>query len=254
MNEKKNNRLNSPETGNHSVIKSIVLHLLPGILILFSIIIITPILEKYDLPLVFVLIFSVGFILVPFELGYMLFQGRKLNGKYILKGIIQFKEKIPKWQYIIYPIPVLIWIFFVYGVVAPPVDHFIIEKFFSWVPEIYFLDMDFTSYSQSALVSMWLAFLCFNCIIAPLIEELYFRGYLLPKFSHFGKWAPIINSILFSIYHFFTPWQNPVRIIALLPMVYLVWKKKNVYLGIIIHCTVNILGAIALLPTLFGSG
>ena len=251
---KKNQPYNIKDNNNHSILKSIILHLFPGLLVLISIIIITPLLEKYNLPLVLVLIFSFGFILIPFELGYMLYQGKKRNGKFSLKGIILFKEAIPKWQYIIYTIPVIIWIFLVYGVLAPPIDNFIIEKLFSWIPEIYFLNMDFNLYSQSALFVMWIAYLGFNCILAPLIEELYFRGYLLPKISDIGKWAPILNIILFSLYHFFSPWQNPVRIIALFPMVYLVWWKKNVYLGIIIHGIVNTLGAIAMLPTIFASG
>jgi len=29
--------------------------------------------------------------------------------------------------------------------------------------------------------------------------------------------------VLFSLYHFFTPWQNVGRILGLLPMVYAVW-------------------------------
>lgn len=248
------NQSNIINSNNHSILKSTTLHLLPGLLVLISIITITPLLEKYNLPLVLVLIFSFGFILIPFELGYMLYQGKKINGKFSLKDIIKFKKAIPKWQYIIYTIPIIIWIFFVYGVLAPPIDTFIIKNIFSWIPEIYFLNIDFSLYSQSALFVMWLAYLGFNCILAPLIEELYFRGYLLPNISHIGKLAPIFNIILFSLYHFFSPWQNPIRIIALCPMVYLVFWKKNIYLGIIIHCTVNTLGAMAMLPTILSSG
>jgi hypothetical protein len=39
------------------------------------------------------------------------------------------------------------------------------------------------------------------------VEEYYFRGYLLPRLSRFGSLAPVINVALFSLYHFFTPWQ-----------------------------------------------
>ena len=48
-----------------------------------------------------------------------------------------------------------------------------------------------------------------------------------------GKWAPFINAILFSLYHFFTPWQNLTRIVALLPYIYVVW----------VHCLSNMSGA-----------
>ena len=60
-------------------------------------------------------------------------------------------------------------------------------------------------------------------------------------------WAPLFNTVLFSIYHFFTPWQNPLRILAFTPVFYAVWWKKNIYIGIIVHCLVNLLGSAAVL-------
>jgi membrane protease YdiL (CAAX protease family) len=84
--------------------------------------------------------------------------------------------------------------------------------------------------------------LLFDGIIVPIVEELYFRGFLLPRMQIFGKAAPLINVILFSIYHFFTPWKNISRIIALLPCVYWVWLKKDIKTGIIVHCLGNIIG------------
>jgi membrane protease YdiL (CAAX protease family) len=56
-----------------------------------------------------------------------------------------------------------------------------------------------------------------NAVAGPVVEEVYFRGYLLPRISRFGAWAPLINTVLFSVYHFFTPWQNVGRILGLLP-------------------------------------
>lgn len=86
-----------------------------------------------------------------------------------------------------------------------------------------------------------------------MVEELYYRGYLLPRVSRLGKWAPLINTVLFSLYHFTSLWQNPSRIIAFLPMVYAVWWKRNIYLGILVHCALivfNSLGILALFFTL----
>jgi membrane protease YdiL (CAAX protease family) len=44
------------------------------------------------------------------------------------------------------------------------------------------------------------------------VEEMYFRGYLLPRISRLGAWAPLVNTVLFSLYHLFTPWLNVGRI------------------------------------------
>ena len=45
-----------------------------------------------------------------------------------------------------------------------------------------------------------------------MVEEMYFHGYLLPRISRLGAWAPLVNTVLFSLYHFFTPWLNVGRI------------------------------------------
>jgi len=100
-------------------------------------------------------------------------------------------------------------------------------------------------YSQGSLLLAGVLGFVFNGIVGPVVEELYFRGYLLPRISRLKGWAPLLNVVLFSIYHFFTPWQNPARILALLPMGYAVWWKKNIYIGIIVHCIINIIGSVA---------
>ena len=100
-------------------------------------------------------------------------------------------------------------------------------------------------YSQGSLLLAGVLGFVLNGIAGPAVEELYFRGYLLPRISRLKGWAPLVNVVLFSIYHFLTPWQNPARILALLPVVYAVWWKKNIYIGIIVHCAANIIGAVA---------
>jgi len=54
-----------------------------------------------------------------------------------------------------------------------------------------------------------------------------------------GKWIPIVNATLFSAYHLFSPWEFITRIIACFPFVYFVYKKKNIFLGMVVHCTLN---------------
>ncbi len=99
----------------------------------------------------------------------------------------------------------------------PPLDAFFIENVFFWLPEELFLAEDFARYTAAALVITWVLGFVVNGIAGPMVEEAYFRGYLLPRISRFGVWAPLLNTVLFSIYHFFTPWQIVGRILALLP-------------------------------------
>jgi inner membrane protein involved in colicin E2 resistance len=83
----------------HSLVQSIVLHLLPGVLILLFYIITAPLAEKLGFPSGTALFVAIGVVLIPFELGYLLYQGRKRNGTLSLKGIVLFREPMPWWQY-----------------------------------------------------------------------------------------------------------------------------------------------------------
>jgi membrane protease YdiL (CAAX protease family) len=248
----------TPEAGieQHSLVRSIVLHLLPGVLILVFYVIVAPLAERLGFPSVSALLIAIAVVLIPFELGYLLYQGKKKNGTLSLKGIVLYREPMPAWQYIVLALPLLVWVFLLLGILAPPTDKVIIEKAFFWLPDWFFITSfvdNLDQYSQSALLLTWVLNLVFNGVAGPLVEELYFRGYLLPRISRLGRWAPLVNSVLFSLYHFFTPWQNLVRILALLPMVYTGWWKRNIYLGIIVHCTANTLGALATLALVANS-
>jgi hypothetical protein len=101
---------------------------------------------------------------------------------------------------------------------------------------------------------LFVMFIIINGILGPFVEELYFRGYLLPRMEGYAKkWAPALNVVLFSLYHYFSPWENPIRIIALLPLGYLVWKKRNIRFSIWVHILLNTGGGILLLTQILAS-
>jgi hypothetical protein len=66
-----------------------------------------------------------------------------------------------------------------------------------------------------------------NGVIRPVVEELNFRGHQLPRIDRFGRGVPILNAVLFSIYHVWTLWQNAGRILALIPWMFTVWPKRS---------------------------
>jgi membrane protease YdiL (CAAX protease family) len=91
-----------------------------------------------------------------------------------------------------------------------------------------------------------------NGFVGPIVEELYFRGYLLPRMDWMGRWAPLVNVSLFSLYHFWSPWQIVGRILGFGPTVYAVRWKENIYLGMVVHCTLNTLGIILVAGLVLG--
>lgn len=230
----------------------LILHLLPGLFILVFYTVGARLSESLKLPTLFFLYLATAVVMIPFELGYMLYLGKKESGRLSLKGIVLYREVMPWWQYVALILPMLVWAFVLLAFIAQPVDSFVFRNFFQWLPRWFRLDPgDADTYSKTALLLLW-GFYFITNISGAFVEELYFRGFLLPRISHLGFWAPLINTVLFSVYHFFTPSENVGRILALLPMVYVVWWKRNINIGIILHCGGNAVGLLIMLAQLMG--
>lgn len=222
----------------HSTTQSVVLHLFPGILVgCFYFLAQQPV-ANVGYPSITALILAYAFILIPVELGYLLYQGKKKTGRFTLQGIISYRNSIPWWQY-------FVWVFIIFiavGVIftlLKPVDAFLQRELFFWMPDInYGLD---GNYSRKTLIVTYSLVLLFIAVLTPLVEELYFRGYLLPRMK--GKYATLFHSFLFAAQHFVTPWMLITRTLGLLPLLVGV-KKKNIYVGIIIHILCNMMNVV----------
>ena len=233
----------------HSVWQSIVLHLLPGVLLLLFFFLAVPIVKNMVLPIRFAAMLGVFFILIPFELGVLFYEGKKRNGKYSLRGVVVYRERIPPWQYFLW-VPLLVVWSSIWALLLSPFGDFLIKNVFSWLPS-WFIYSDNSGTSRIILVVMVTVYGIAN-VSAAIVEELYFRGYLMPRLSRLKGWAPLANTVLFALQHFLTPWQQPFIILGMLPQAYLVSKKRNIYLGILAHSILNLLSTILLIGSVFG--
>ncbi len=81
-------------------------------------------------------------------------------------------------------------------------------------------------------------------LLAPLIEETYFRGFLLPRMKHLRWLAPVLSALMFGVYHFFTPWGLPVIFVAFLPIAFVVQARQNFRIGVVVHAMFNLMGVV----------
>ena len=199
----------------HSISVSVALHLLPGLVITAIYIAVAPMATRHGIPLFLVMLVLVLFLLIPFELGWVLYEGRKRNGYLSLEGIVTYRQRMPVRQFMVLAVALLAWVLFAAAVLFRPMERPIIEKLFYWVPSVYLPDAfvgRLGEYDKAILVITALMGVALNGLAGPIVEEIYFRGYLLPRIpQRAGAWAPFLNSCLFSLYHFFTPWQIQLR-------------------------------------------
>jgi len=222
--------------------KAILYHLYPGIVIATFFAILTPFLLEYNLPPQLCILIVIGLVAIPL-LAWHLSKTKKEEHKKKLAEVNGYQNRISTGKLILYIAGLVIFMFFVWGV-TQPLNKIITEKLFNWLPSWYTVQ-DFNSYSKQAILITLVLNLLLNGIIAPLVEEYYFRGYLLPRMAAWGKWAFVVNAILFSFYHFWQPYVYLTLLIALLPLSWAVWKTKDLRVGIYTHCALNIIGALA---------
>lgn len=225
--------------------RSVALHLLPGALISAFYFLTAPAIQRAGFPPLAALLLGILLVLIPFELGWLLLLGHRRNRRLSLEGIVLFRERIPWWNY-----AALVPAFIAWGALCftllNPLEGVQAMGLFSWMPAWSLPaspQTQFSGYSASAIRITFLAGLALNGVAGPIVEELYFRGYLLPRLSRFGSFgSALLNTVLFSLYHFFTPWGNLTRIAAMLPLTYAVARKRNLYLSLWTHVALNTIG------------
>lgn len=229
---------NQSHPEKHTITQSIILHLLPGILMGGFYFLVRSPLRALGFPSLFALMSAIIFVLLPVELGYLLNKGKEKTGRFTLEGVISYRTSISFRQYLLWMPVVFVAVGIIFAVLKPT-ESILRESVFFWVPA---LDGGLDgSYSKTALIITYGTMMIFGVIVGPLVEELYFRGYLLPRVP--GKYAALSHSILFAAYHTFTPWMLITRSIGLLPLVWAV-KRKSIYIGIAVHILVNLIDVI----------
>jgi len=243
-------KMESTASSQHKLVSTIAYHLLPGVVILAAFFLVTPHFRRAGLPSMMVLWLICLIVLVPLELGILYWQGKKRNGRFSLEGIVLNRDKSPLWGFILWTFIALAGAVLSFALFSG-LDGFF-QKYFSWLPGWFFFNSeDLSVYSRTIQFINWLGVFVITGFVAPLVEELYFRGFLLPRMAWMKKWAPIIEAFLFALYHFWSPWQLVTRFLAVLSLVYIVNWKKNLRIGVAAHWLLNTVGSLELLLAIF---
>ncbi len=231
-----------------SAAQTLLFHLLPGLFIASVFVAVASVTSGKGWPPSLALLVTWLVIGIPLELGILLYQARRKNGRTSLASIILYRKPLSFRQYAWLVPTLLVWTAVVSTVLVPLSDA-LNKTLFAWWPDWLVLStfvQNMNNYSHQVVWTVVVLGFVLNIAI-PSIEELYFRGFLLPRMERLGWWAPFVSAVLFSLYHFWLPWENPLRVIALLPVVYAVEWKRNVYLSIAVHSLLNTIGSVGLL-------
>lgn len=220
----------------HSLPLSIALHLIPGALIVGVYFLVQPTVKALSLPSFVSWAIALCVVLFPVLFG-LLWLGRQRNGRFSLRGVLKYLDKpVSRGKLIAIVAALIVWFIAVSSLLIP-LDNAVYHSFFTWLPYEGAGDPTgyLNGYPRTTVIITLAACLPLTGFSLPLIEELYFRGFLLPRLPQLGRWAPVVNTVLFSVYHFWSPWGALSRVIFFLPGPVLVWWKKDLRLSIGMH-------------------
>ncbi len=217
-------------------------HFYMGIIVTLVYVLVAPHLLGMGYPGFGALLFVELFVLTPLVLSHLFVRVQKSAAPRSLRNVIGYRERIGWRRFTAWYVIGLVAIVASY-VPLYPVGLFVRDSFFAWLPEWYF-NPGYGVTDLDLLAKLFLVGILVDGLIAPVMEELFFRGYLLPRMEYLKGWAPVINGAFFGLYHFWQPHNLIALVVVGILLSYVVWKTKNVYLGIALHCTINILGAV----------
>ena len=221
----------------HSLSRSLFLHLAPGVANIAATVLGLATLWNPSLPPeLFFGVLANAFVLIPVQLGYLYHLARKRGNRgWSLEGIVAYDRPLSWSRYCLWVPAILAPTALIFMGLEPLTDGLealvgasILSRYqVGPGPEV------------AGLVLV--AHIVLSGVLVPITEELYFRGYLLPRMpTRLGRLGPVVHSLLFAIYHFRTPWMIPVRTLGILPLIYTTMHTRSVRPAIISHCLVNL--------------
>lgn len=235
------------QTVRHSVAQSIALHLAPGVVMLIFYLLAAPVVMEAGYPPLFASLLTIPLILVPVMLGYLGIVARRMTGSFNPMAVVGYRNVLSSWKTAGYVVGLTLGGAAAFVAVEAIIGSSFKDAVFGWLPTWFLNPADLeliTGMPVEKQIIFLASLLVFAGFVAPVVEELYFRGHLLPGISRLGVWAPVASVALFTLYHFESPWEGPGRFVMVLPMVYAVWYTRSVRLGIIVHVVLNTLSAL----------
>jgi uncharacterized protein len=227
----------------------------PSLLLMLIYILIGPLFQDI-IPSILLFYLIAILTLFPIQLLVVLSASKTEYGAYSLKSAFSYHQELGLGKVVLYG-ALLFGFAGIMSITVAPLEHRLFapisERLLQAIPPyLNWANIEYLQrYSRGVLLLTAIVYFIFNTFVGPIIEELFFRGYLTAKISRFGNYAPLIMTVLFSLYHFWLPFDNLFRIIIFFPPAYIAWKKKNIYIPMVFHVLSNLFSSIMFIIAIY---
>ena len=245
--------MNQPSPTPHTLPISVLLHLTPGLLCAAGYLALIPMARAWGLPSAAALGASALLVTGPLLLGLLTVASRQKSQRGT--PVIALR-RVPRTRAIIGWAAVIVSCAAAGFVLAKPVNGWVEHTLFSAWPDAWKPQPGTAGgYSDDALLWTAVLILTGSAIVAGVLEEAYFRGFLLPRMpAALGRTGPAAHTILFALYHVWTPWLAPTRILGILPLTYITLHIRSILPATVAHITLNLIDVILILAVVMRLG
>ena len=248
--------MDNDTTSQLTLLEAAKLQFLPGLASVPVFAVLAWWLSGHGIPNIFALMLTVMFVETPLCWLIMLRHVRaENNGSFSFAQAFPWMAKNPWWLYLLIGVPLIIISAAMVAAIGPRIDAIVIPALFSGVPDWFTMLPDpsvFTSLPRSLMLLMWATMLVGLILLGGFTQELYSRGFLLPRMESMGRVAPLYNALMFAIFHFIAPWSWPTFFLMVLPWAYLVWWRRSTKIGLFIHVGMLTLQWLGMTMVVFG--
>jgi len=226
----------------------LALHLIPGAVFTVCLLFASRFFVRHGLTAYLAELVLIPVCLAPMLVGVMLSSARRSGPGLSLGRAIAYRKPGTLGDYVTWPI-LLFLLWGLCSLAIVPLTGAIEGAIAGWFPAQLTtgaMVAGVASAPPGERLATLLVAVLFSGLLAPLVEEAYFRGFLLPRMAHLGPAAPVVNAFLFGVYHFFSPWALPAVFVAFVPVAFVVQAKKNFRIGVVVHVLFNLTGIITL--------
>ena len=238
-------RTEPPQLRAHQVI---VLHLAPGVVFTAVLIVASRAFAAHGLTAYLAELIAIPVCLAPMLAGIVRLRSRSAGEGRSIVQAITYRQAGGVTDYLLWPV-LLYACWGLCSLLVVPLTSYLETHLYGWFPAQLGTRAMVAGVASSPPGQRYATFVLGILLsggLAPLAEEAYFRGYLLPRMRRWGSFAPVANAFLFGLYHFFTPWNLPAVFVAFLPIAFVVQARKNFRIGLVVHAMFNLTGVLTL--------
>jgi membrane protease YdiL (CAAX protease family) len=228
---------------------TLCLHFVPNAGVTAFYLLTVPMAARSGLPRELALLIGFTVVGIPIQLAIINAVSRRTG-----RSVVRYREPLPAWQYVVAVVALV-------GVVGA-----LLLLPLGGISERLARTLDFLPVAMRPQPDDALAGLARRAVLAtlglqvlidglvnPIIEERYFRGFLLAQLERLGWIAPVLNTALFALAHFWQLYNIATIFILVLPLTAFTFWKRNYYPQAVLHCLGNTVGAVIALVGFLGS-